>query len=132
MKWAFRLFRMIRAGTGTNVYLQSDQTQFLKYEGPVDPTITGGFTNTFFYKNFSLSVHLSYQAGNKIRLRPSFKTEYSDLDALTKRFQEQVDVTRRRTDDDLFHRSPTVIMLSISTVRKLIRIIIITIPMREW
>lgn len=78
-----------KGGTGTNVYLQSDQTQFLKYEGPVDPTITGGFTNTFSYKNFSLAIHLSYQAGNKIRLRPSFKTEYSDLDALPNDFRNR-------------------------------------------
>lgn len=78
-----------KGGVSSNVYLQSDQTNFLKYEGPVDPTITGGFTNTFIYKNFSLSVHLSYQAGNKIRLAPAFKTEYSDLDALPNDFRNR-------------------------------------------
>lgn len=78
-----------KGGIGTNVFLQSDKTDFLKYEGPLDPTIVGGFTNTFSYKNLSLSVHLSYQAGNKIRLRPSFKTEYSDLDALPNDFRNR-------------------------------------------
>ncbi len=32
-----------KGGSGSAVYLQSDQTDFLKYEGPVDPTIVGGF-----------------------------------------------------------------------------------------
>ncbi|MBL7698841.1 MAG: SusC/RagA family TonB-linked outer membrane protein [Chitinophagaceae bacterium] len=78
-----------KGGVSTNVYLQSDETDFLRYEGPVDPTITGGFTNTFSYKNLSLSVHLSYQAGNKIRLQPSFRSEYSDLDALPNVFKNR-------------------------------------------
>lgn len=74
---------------GSGVYLQSDQTDFLKYEGPVDPTIVGGFTNNFTYKNFSLNIHLSFQAGNKIRLNPSFRSEYSDLDALPNAFKNR-------------------------------------------
>ena len=78
-----------KGGVSSNVYLQSDETDFLKYEGPVDPTIVGGFTNTFSYRNFSLQVHLSYQAGNKIRLKPSYKTEYSDLDALPNDFKNR-------------------------------------------
>lgn len=72
-----------------NVYLQSDVTDFLKYEGPVDPTITGGFTNRFIYKDLSLEVHISYQAGNKIRKAPVFRTEYSDLDALPSEFKNR-------------------------------------------
>jgi hypothetical protein len=78
-----------KGGVSTNVFLQSDKTDFLRYEGPVDPTIVGGFTNTFSYKDFSLQVHLSYQAGNKIRLKPSYKTEYSDLDALPNDFKNR-------------------------------------------
>jgi hypothetical protein len=75
-----------KGGTGSGVFLQSDQTDFLKYEGPVDPTIVGGFTNTFSYRNFSVGVHISYQVGNKIRLNPAFRSEYSDLDALPNDF----------------------------------------------
>src|SRR5690606_2143286 len=70
-------------------FLQSDVTDFLQYEGPVDPTIVGGFTNRFIYKNFSLGFHLSYQAGNKIRLNPVFRGSYSDLDALPKEFNNR-------------------------------------------
>ncbi|HEY9257441.1 SusC/RagA family TonB-linked outer membrane protein, partial [Chitinophaga sp.] len=71
--------------TGTvssGVYLQSHNVQYLKYEGPADPTITGGWSNTFRYKNFSLSALVTYQAGNKIRLTPVYTTNYSDFNAL--------------------------------------------------
>jgi hypothetical protein len=78
-----------KGSVSTNVFLQSDETDFLRYEGPVDPTIVGGFTNTFSYRDFSLQFHISYQAGNKIRLKPSFKTEYSDLDALPNDFRNR-------------------------------------------
>ncbi|HYG19669.1 MAG TPA: SusC/RagA family TonB-linked outer membrane protein [Ohtaekwangia sp.] len=74
---------------GTDVYLQSLNTQYLKYEGPVDPTVTGGFSNTFRYKDFSLNVFLTYQAGNKIRLNPAFKSAYSDLDAMPREFLDR-------------------------------------------
>jgi TonB-linked SusC/RagA family outer membrane protein len=73
----------------TGVYLQSDQVGFLKYEGPVDPTYVGGFTNTFTYKNFSFGFHISYQAGNKIRLYPSYRAKYSDLDAMPNEYKNR-------------------------------------------
>ncbi|HVG14151.1 MAG TPA: SusC/RagA family TonB-linked outer membrane protein [Chitinophagaceae bacterium] len=78
-----------KGDTGTAVYLQSDETQFLKYEGPVDPTLVGGFTNTFTYKGISLGFHISYQAGNKIRLNPAFRASYTDLDALPNAFKNR-------------------------------------------
>jgi TonB-linked SusC/RagA family outer membrane protein len=70
----------------TNVYLQSDVTKYLKYEGPVDPTLTGGFYNSFKYKQFTLSGLITFSAGNKVRLNPIFKSRYSDLDAVTSTF----------------------------------------------
>jgi hypothetical protein len=75
--------------TGTNVYLQADSVAYLKYEGPVDPPVTGGFSNTFRYKAFSLNVFVTYQWGNKIRLYPAFKTSYSDLDAMPNEFYDR-------------------------------------------
>ena len=68
------------------VFLQDDKIDYLVYEGPVDPPITGGFSNTFNYKNLSLNVFVTYQAGNKIRLYPAFRTAYVDLDAMPKEF----------------------------------------------
>ena len=71
---------------GNNVYLQSNVTDYLKYEGPVDPTINGGFYNAFNFKNFTASALLTYSAGNKIRLNPVYKNTYTDLDAMTHDF----------------------------------------------
>ncbi|UII35024.1 SusC/RagA family TonB-linked outer membrane protein [Fulvivirga ulvae] len=73
----------------SDVYMQSLTTKYLKYEGPVDPTITGGFSNTFRYKNLSLNVFLTYQAGNKVRLDPAFRSSYTDLDAMSREFLDR-------------------------------------------
>jgi TonB-linked SusC/RagA family outer membrane protein len=90
------------------VNLQSLNTQYLKYEGPTDPTFTGGWTNTFRYKEFSLSVLLTYQAGYKIRLTPVYSTNYSDLSALPNEFK------RRWTlpGDEKLTNIPSILMLS--------------------
>lgn len=66
-----------------SVYFQSTNLDYLKYEGPVDPKYTGGWSNTFRWKDLSLNVFLTFQAGNKIRLAPTFKTSYSELDAMS-------------------------------------------------
>lgn len=73
----------------SNVFLQSPNTQYLRYDGPVDPTYTGGLSNTWRYKNISLNIFLTYQGGNKLRLNPAFKTAYSDLDALPREFLDR-------------------------------------------
>jgi TonB-linked SusC/RagA family outer membrane protein len=72
--------------TSNNVYLQSDITKYLKYEGPVDPTVTGGLYNAFRYRNITLSALITFSAGNKIRLTPAFSSSYTDLDATPKEF----------------------------------------------
>lgn len=69
-----------------NVYLQSSKISQLKYEGPVDPTLTGGWYNTLRYRNLSLSALMTYSTGNKIRLNPAFRQQYSDLDASSNDF----------------------------------------------
>ncbi len=73
----------------TNVYLQDEAIGNLVFEGPVDPKFSGGFSNTFNYKSFSLNIFLTYQAGNKIRLYPAFRTSYSDFDALPREFLDR-------------------------------------------
>ncbi len=66
-----------------------DKLGYLKYEGPVDPTVTGGFQNTFRYKNFSLGVFFTYQFGSVIRLDPVFSARYTDLTATPKEFKNR-------------------------------------------
>lgn len=66
------------------VYLQSQNVSYLKYEGPTDPTLTGGFYNKFSYKNFSVSALLTFATGNMVRLSPDFSAYYSDSYSMTK------------------------------------------------
>jgi TonB-linked SusC/RagA family outer membrane protein len=73
----------------TKVYLQSNVVKYLKYEGSVDPTITGGLNNTFNYKDFSFNFFFSYQAGNKIRLNNVFSSSYNDSDAMPREFLDR-------------------------------------------
>ncbi|PXY03289.1 SusC/RagA family protein [Marinifilum breve] len=71
------------------INLQSNNVDYLKKEGPIDPKVTGGLDNTFKYKNWSLNVFVSYAAGNKIRLNPIFKAQYNDMDAMSNEFKNR-------------------------------------------
>ncbi len=70
------------------VDIQSEKIENLVYSGQIDPKFSGGFNNTFNYKNLSLNVFVSFQGGNKIRLYPSFRRGYVDLDAMPKEFAD--------------------------------------------
>lgn len=70
-------------------YFQSKNTEHLKYEGPIDPKVTSGLTNTFEYKNWRLNVFVSSQFGNYIRLNPVFQARYSDLSSMPKEFYDR-------------------------------------------
>lgn len=73
----------------SNVYFQSTNVDYLKFEGSVDPKYTGGWSNTFRWKDLSLNVFLTYQAGNKIRMAPQFSSSYNDLDAMSSTFLDR-------------------------------------------
>lgn len=76
--------------TGINLQMSDpEKLGYLKYEGPVDPIVTGGFQNTFRYKNISLGVFITYSYGNIIRLDPVFSARYSDLTATPKEFKNR-------------------------------------------
>lgn len=70
-------------------FQEYEKLDHLVYEGPVDPTITGGFGNIFDYKNFRLNVFITYSFGNKIRLDPVFAAAYSDQTASPKEFKNR-------------------------------------------
>jgi TonB-linked SusC/RagA family outer membrane protein len=63
----------------SNVNLQSTNVAHLKYEGPVDPTFTGGFYNQFRYKSFTLSALFTFATGNKVRLGNVYSATYPDF-----------------------------------------------------
>ncbi len=76
--------------TTDGIYFQEfEKIGFLKYEGPVDPLITGGLGNNFSWKGFHLNVFLTYSFGNKLRLSPDFSYAYSDMSALPKEFKNR-------------------------------------------
>ncbi len=63
----------------TYFWFQDNQTEFLKYEGPVDPTLAGGYYNRLEYKNFSFSFLLKFGLGNMVRLQPNYSPVYLDM-----------------------------------------------------
>lgn len=75
-------------GEGKNVTtyipLQSDDLSYLKYEGPIDPIVTGGFYNMVSYKGFALSGLIKYSFGNFLRLTPRISMGYSDMASMSK------------------------------------------------
>lgn len=76
--------------TTTDINFQEyDKIDYLKYEGPTEPTITGGFNNTLTYKNWRLNIFITYSFGNKIRLDPVFSAAYSDMSAMPKEFKNR-------------------------------------------
>ncbi|WP_101310510.1 SusC/RagA family TonB-linked outer membrane protein [Labilibaculum manganireducens] len=99
-----------------NMQAREDVMKYLKYEGVLDAPYSGGMTNTFAYKNFSLGVGLVFRAGNKIRLDDLFKTRdlhqygYSSLSKTMEdrwsapgdeQFTNVPTIVDRRFDDDL-------------------------------
>lgn len=70
--------------TSTGINFQSTDHAYLKYEGSVDPTVTGGFDNQFKYKAWTLGLYFTFQAGNKLRLDPDFSASYGDYSAMPK------------------------------------------------
>jgi len=75
--------------TCSEIDLQSRVKDYLIYEGPTDPTITGSLGNTFSYKGFRLNVFATYSFGNVVRLDPVFDSSYDDMVATPKEFKNR-------------------------------------------
>ena len=70
-------------------FQERTNTDYLKYEGPTDPTYTGSLGNIFTYKNFKLNIFVTYSFGNVVRLDPVFSATYNDLSSMTKDFKNR-------------------------------------------
>ena len=70
-------------------FQERDKMDFLKYEGPTDPTIQGSLGNIFKYKGFSLNLFVTYSFGNVVRLDPVFSARYNDLSSMTKEYKNR-------------------------------------------
>lgn len=62
---------------------------YLIYHGAIEPTITGGLSNTFRYKGWDFSFFITMQAGNKIRLNPTFDPTFADLNVFSKDYSRR-------------------------------------------
>lgn len=70
-----------------NVFFQSTSgLNYLKYEGPIDPTFSGGLTNIIGFKSFTINLLLTGSMGNKVRLNPAFADQYTDMQSMSKTF----------------------------------------------
>ena len=91
--------------TTSNINFQEyEKLGFLKYEGPTEPTITGGFNNLLTYKNWRLNIFITYSFGNKVRLDPVFSASYSDMSAMPKEFKNRW----VKPGDELITNIPTI------------------------
>ncbi|WP_432222148.1 SusC/RagA family TonB-linked outer membrane protein [Flavobacterium sp. TMP13] len=72
--------------TGANFQDNDNVTNYLKYEGSIEPNKSVGLANTFTYKNWSLYVFVVGSGGNKVRLNPVYDSTYDDLTVFTKDF----------------------------------------------
>lgn len=59
---------------------------YLLYHGPIEPNIVGGLANTVKWHNWELSCFITMQAGNKIRLNPTFDMQFADLNVFSKNY----------------------------------------------
>lgn len=76
--------------TVTDINFQEfEKLDFLKYEGPTDPTITGSVGNSFSWKGLNFNAFVTYSFGNKVRLDPVFAAQYSDLTSMPKEFKNR-------------------------------------------
>ena len=76
--------------TTTDINFQDYQNiDFLIYEGPTEPTTTGGLNNQLKWKNWRLNIFITYSLGNKLRLDPVFSSGYSDMSAMPKEFKNR-------------------------------------------
>lgn len=81
-------------GTNENIsgadFLDNQYSKsYLIYHGPIEPQYIGGLSNSFRYKDFELSFFITMQAGNKIRLNPTFDPAFADLNVFSKEYYDR-------------------------------------------
>lgn len=62
---------------------------YLRYHGPIEPQITGGLSNTLTYRQWEFSFFITMQAGNKLRLNPTFDPSFADLNVFSTRYRDR-------------------------------------------
>ncbi|KGN71723.1 SusC/RagA family TonB-linked outer membrane protein [Porphyromonas sp. COT-239 OH1446] len=75
--------------TGADFLDTQYSKSYLLYHGPIEPNLIGGLSNTFRYKGWELSFFITAQAGNKIRLNPTFDPAFGDLNVFSKDYYDR-------------------------------------------
>lgn len=57
---------------GASTLSAEEQRNLFTYMGTTDPKVSGGFINTFEYKNWQLGVNFFFNLGMKVRVTPSY------------------------------------------------------------
>ena len=80
---------------GASTLTAEQQRNLYKYMGTIDPKVSGGFINTFEYKDWQLGVNFIFNLGMKMRVRPSYSPATFDRGLNTNR-----DILNRFTTDN--------------------------------
>lgn len=80
---AAEFFRLNRFGAST--LSAEDQRGLYTYVGTSEPECSGGFINTFEWKNWQLNVNFMFNLGMKVRVQPSYSPTYYDRGLNTNR-----------------------------------------------
>ncbi len=73
----------------------AEQRDLYTYMGSSDPLVSGGFINTFEYKNISLNINLAFNLGATVRVQPTYSPLFYDRGLNTNR-----DILNRWTDSN--------------------------------
>ena len=73
---AAEFFRLNRFGAST--LSAEEQRGLYSYVGTSEPECSGGFINTFEWKNWQLNVNFMFNLGMKVRVQPSYSPTYYD------------------------------------------------------
>ena len=90
---ATELLKLNSAGAST--LSAEEQRNLYTYMGTTDPKVSGGFINTFKYKDWQLGINFTYNLGMKVRVQPSYTPATYDRGLNTNR-----DILDRWTEDN--------------------------------
>lgn len=77
------------ASTGADFVDAQYSKSYLLYHGPIEPNFIGGLSNTFKYKDWEFSFFITTQAGNSIRLNPTYDPAFGDLNVFSKNYYDR-------------------------------------------
>ena len=70
---------------GAPMMSAAEQRDLYTYMGSSDPLVSGGFINTFEYKNISLNINLTFNLGATVRVQPTYSPLFYDRGLNTNR-----------------------------------------------